>query len=69
VECSQTLGLVDATVVFVSHRIAPDTKSRYLETLPENMPFHLKSPFAQISFGCTARAKQWLTSSGHDGGP
>jgi hypothetical protein len=61
VECSQTLGLVGMTVVFVSHRIAPDTKSRYLEPLPENMPFHLKSPFAQISIGCTASAKRWLT--------
>src|SRR6202020_1432567 len=41
VEGSQTLGLVDATVVFVSHRIAPNAESRYLETLPENMPLHL----------------------------
>src|SRR5277367_4368973 len=54
VQCSQTLGLVGRTVVFVGHRIAPDAKGRYLEILPENMPFHLKSPFAQISIGCPA---------------
>src|SRR5277367_3999159 len=61
VQCSQTLGLVGRTVVFVGHRIAPDAKGRYLETLPENMPFHLKSPFAQISIGCPAHPKRWLT--------